>query len=60
MFRLFLIMYSLVGTALAGAAVIAVLTMNMVDLKSILVAAALGALAGVPAAWLVARKVAES
>lgn len=59
MFRLFLIMYSLTGTSLAGIAIIAVLTMNMFDLKSIIVAAIAGAVAGIPAAWLVAKRLSE-
>ncbi|MCB2117175.1 MAG: CTP synthetase [Rhodobacteraceae bacterium] len=60
MFRLFLIMYSLAGTALAGAAIVAVLTMNMFDMKSVIAAAIVGALAGIPAAWIIAKKIAET
>ena len=56
MTRLFLIIYTLASTAMAGAAVVATLTMNRVDLKSILVAAALGAILALPVAWGVARK----
>jgi len=56
MFRLFLILYTLAATALAGSAVVAALTMNLVDVKSIVTAALAGAAVAVPVAWVVARK----
>lgn len=56
MIRLFLIIYTLAATALAGSAVVAALTMNLVDLKSIIVAAAAGAAVAVPVAWTVAKR----
>ena len=56
MFRLFLIIYTLAGATLAGSAVVAALTMNLFDLKSIIAAAVIGAAAGVPVAWIVAKK----
>lgn len=59
MTRLFLIIFTLAGPTLAGSAVVAALTMGMVDAKTILVAAALGAVAAVPVAWVVARQIAE-
>lgn len=60
MTRLFLIIYTLAGSTLAGSAVVAALTMNLFDLKSIVVAAILGALVALPVSWLVARNLADS
>lgn len=58
MSRLFMILYSMIGTALAGSAIVVALTMGMVTLKGIVVAAVLGAVVAVPVAWLVARQIA--
>ncbi|WP_126978709.1 hypothetical protein [Frigidibacter oleivorans] len=55
MFRLFLIIYTMAATVLAGAGVTAALTIGRVDLTAILVAAGLGALVAVPVSWFVAR-----
>ncbi|MFZ5749987.1 MAG: hypothetical protein ACOY5U_02875 [Pseudomonadota bacterium] len=60
MTRLFFIIYTLAGSTLAGSAVVAALTMNLFDLKSIVVAAVLGALVALPVSWLVARNLADS
>lgn len=60
MIRLFSIIYALAFTVLAGTAVVAVLAMNRVDLTAILLAAALGAIAALPVAWGVARKISEA
>lgn len=60
MFRLFSLIYTLAGSALAGAAVIAVLTMNMFDVKSIVLAAVAGALIGIPVAWVVAKRISDA
>lgn len=57
MSRLFMILYSMIGTALAGSGVVAALTLGMVTLKPILVAAGLGAALAVPVAWMVARRI---
>lgn len=57
MSRLFMILYSMIGTALAGSAIVVALTMGMVTLKAILVAAALGGALAVPVAWMVARRI---
>lgn len=57
MYRLFFIIYTLAGTVLAGSAVVAALTMNRVDLASILIAAGIGAALAVPVAWIVARQI---
>ncbi|MEI2807924.1 hypothetical protein [Albidovulum sp.] len=56
MFRLFLILYTLAATVLAGSAIIAALTMNLVDLQSIIAAAAAGAAVAVPVAWMIAKR----
>lgn len=55
--RLFMIIYALVSTALAGSAVVAALTMNLFDVRSIVAAAVAGALLAVPVAWMIARKI---
>lgn len=60
MTRLFFIIYTLAGSTLAGSAVVAALTMNLFDLKSIVVAAILGALVALPVSWLVARNLADT
>lgn len=53
------LVYPMVGTALAGGAVVVVLTLGRVDLASILGAAAVGAVAALPVSWLVARKLSQ-
>lgn len=58
--RLFFIIYTLAATVLAGSAVVAALTMNRFDVRSILVAAAIGAAVAVPVAWGIARKVLDA
>ena len=59
MFRLFSLIYTLAGPTLAGIGVIATLTMGMVDLKAILIAAGAGAVLAIPAAWIIAAKLRE-
>jgi hypothetical protein len=56
MLRLTSILYAVIGTTLAGAGVVVALTMNLYDVQSILIGAALGALGAVPVSWIVARK----
>lgn len=58
MTRLAMILFSMIGTALAGAGVIAVLTMGYVTLPAILGAAAVGAVLALPVSWMVARQIA--
>jgi hypothetical protein len=60
MLRLFSIIYALAGPTLAGILVTAVLAMNMVNTKSVVVAAAVGFVLGLPAAWLVAKQIKEN
>lgn len=56
MFRLASLLFSLISTTFAGTAVIAVLVAGYGTLTPILVAAALGFVAAVPVAWVLARK----
>lgn len=56
MLRLTMVMYSIVGTTLAGIGVIAAVTMNLYDVQSIVVAAAVGAVVAVPVSWVIAKK----
>ncbi|MBP9182785.1 MAG: CTP synthetase [Fuscovulum sp.] len=59
MARLMMILYSMIGTALAGSAVVAALTMGHDTLQPILVAAAAGAILALPVSWYVARQIAD-
>lgn len=54
MVRLAPVLYSLIGSRLAGAGAIAVPVAGPVSTQAILVSAAIGALADAPVAWLVA------
>ena len=56
MLRLMSLLYSIIGTTAAGIGVIVAVTMNLYDVQSIVVAAVIGALIGLPVSWLVARK----
>lgn len=56
MLRLTLILYSVIGTTLAGIGVVVAVTMNLYELNAILISAALGALVAIPVAWLVAKQ----
>lgn len=57
MIRLMMILYSMIGTALAGAGVVAVLTAGYGTLQPILMAAAAGAVLALPVSWMVARQI---
>jgi hypothetical protein len=57
--RLFLLIFILASTALAGIFITAVLAAGMDGTAPILYAAALGAALGLPAAWLAAKKIAS-
>ena len=57
MTRLFFLMFSIVGTTLTGIAIVAVLTAGLDTLQPILIAAAAGFLAAIPASWLIARQI---
>ncbi|UWQ27200.1 hypothetical protein K3555_11140 [Leisingera sp. M527] len=56
MLRLASILYSLIGSSLAGIGVIVVLVAGMTNVPAILASAAIGAVLGVPVAWLVAKQ----
>lgn len=60
MIRLAATLYSLIATALAGSAVIAVLSIGMVSVAAIVSAAAVGAVVAAPASWLVAKRLYQS
>ena len=55
--RLMMVLYSIIGTALAGSAVILVLTLDYVTLWPIVGAAAVGAVLALPISWIVARQI---
>ena len=56
MIRLASILYSLIGSSMAGAAVISVLVAGYLTGPAILAAAAAGAVVAMPVAYLVARR----
>ncbi|SDW61851.1 hypothetical protein SAMN05444358_1011317 [Ruegeria halocynthiae] len=56
MIRLAAMLYSLIATAIAGTAVIAVLAAGMVTSMAIIYAAAGGAVVAAPVSWLVAKR----
>lgn len=60
MFRLASILYSLIGTTLAGTAMVAVLTAGFDTLVPIVAAAAAGAILAVPVTYLIAREIYQS
>jgi hypothetical protein len=55
--RLMMILFSMIGTALAGSAVVLVLTLGHVSLWPIVAAAAAGVAVALPVSWLVARQI---
>lgn len=58
MFRMMMMLFPVIGTSLMGAAVIAVLSMDMTAAgKPIALAALAGLVVAVPVSWFVARKV---
>ena len=59
MLRLASTLYSVVGTSLAGACVVAVLTMGYDTMMPIIYAAVTGALVGLPVTWFVAKAINE-
>jgi hypothetical protein len=60
MLRLASILYSLIGTTLAGTLVIAALTMGYDTLQPILIAAGVGGVVAFPVTWLVAKGIVEN
>lgn len=55
--RLFLLIFTLAATALAGAGVTAVLAAQMSGWQPIVLSAGIGALAAIPVAWIATRKI---
>ncbi|RID91782.1 CTP synthetase [Gemmobacter lutimaris] len=55
--RLMMIIFSMASTSLMGIGIVAALTMGLVTLKAILVAAAVGFVVAIPVSWLVARQI---
>lgn len=58
MTRLMMLLYSMIGTALAGSGIVIALTTGHVTLTAILTAAALGAVLALPVSWWVTRQLA--
>lgn len=59
MIRLAFILYSIIGTSLAGIGVIAVLTAGYVSVTAILASVGIGAVLAVPVSYILARKIIE-
>ncbi|MGB0903171.1 CTP synthetase [Halocynthiibacter sp.] len=59
MLRLASALYSIVGTSLAGACVVVVLTMGYGTMMPIIYAALAGAVVALPVTWLVTRAILE-
>lgn len=57
--RLFLLMFTIASTALAGAGVIAVLSAGFVGVTPILLGAGIGVVLALPVSWLISQKIAE-
>lgn len=55
--RLFMVLYSMIATAMAGTGVIAVLSTGYGTLWPIVIAVAAGGLLALPVAWAVARQI---
>jgi hypothetical protein len=55
--RLYFLIYTLVSTALAGVGIIAVLAAGLGGWEPIVIAAAIGAVAALPAAWVATEKI---
>jgi hypothetical protein len=55
--RLAMVLYAMIGTALAGSAMVLVLTLGYVTMWPIVGAAAAGAAVALPVSWLVARQI---
>jgi len=60
MFRLASMLYSIVGTSLAGAFIVAALTMGYDTLIPIIIAAVAGGILALPLAWLIARAILQN
>jgi predicted PurR-regulated permease PerM len=58
MFRIALLLFSMIATTLAGSAIVVALTMGYDTLVPVLAAAAIGFVAAIPVTWAVARRIA--
>lgn len=56
MLRLTSILYSIIGTTLAGIGVVVAVTLNLYDVQSIVISAAIGAVLALPVSWMVAKQ----
>ncbi len=56
MSRLFMLLFSIAFTTLAGIGIVVVLVLGRYDAASILAAAVAGGIVALPATWLVARR----
>jgi predicted PurR-regulated permease PerM len=55
--RLMMILFSMIGTALAGSGVVLVLTLGYGTLIPIVAAAAIGTVLALPVSWMVAKAI---
>lgn len=55
--RLFFLLYSIIATAVAGTAIVAVLVMGLAGWQPIAAAGAIGALIAVGVTWAAARRI---
>ncbi|WP_342071735.1 CTP synthetase [Yoonia algicola] len=60
MLRLASMLYSIIGTTMAGTLIIAALTAGYDTLVPILIAAGIGAVAGIPISYLVAQAITKN
>lgn len=60
MFRLAMMLYSLIGTTLGGSAVVVALVMGQDTLKPIVFAALIGFIMAIPATAVITKKIYES
>lgn len=60
MLRLASILYSLIGTSVAGSLVVAALTMGYDTMKPVVAVAAIGFLLAVPITWFVTKGIVEN
>ena len=58
MTRLMMLLYSIIGSSLAGAGVVIALTTGNDTLQPILISAVVGAILGLPVSWWVAKQIA--
>lgn len=55
--RLFFLLYSIIGTSLAGVGIVVVLALGMTGWEPIVAAAAVGAAVAIVATWLAANRI---